>query len=56
MSYIHHGTMQDVIDYVELIKLQASYCSSPKKVVSSRKKNYKIANRNNKKILKRKII
>lgn len=56
MGYIQHGTMQDVIDYVELIKFQAKSCSEPKKIISARKPNYKIANKNNKKILRRKFI
>ena len=47
MSYIYHGTMQDVIDYAELIKLQAGYYSKPKKVVCSRKSKYSVAKKSN---------
>ena len=54
MGYINHGTLQDVIDYAKLIKLQAEYCSKPQKVVCSRKSKCKSANKANKIILKRK--
>lgn len=54
MSYIYHGTMQDVIDYAELIKLQAGYYSKPQKVVCSRKSKYSVAKKSNRKVLRRK--
>lgn len=56
MSYIYHGTLQDVIDYAELIKLQSGYYSKPKKVVYSRKSKCKSAEKSNRKILKRKLM
>ena len=55
MSYIYHGTMQDVIDYAELIKLQAGYYSKPQKVVCSRKSKYSVAKKSNRKVLRTKI-
>lgn len=55
MSYIYHGTMQDVIDYAELIKLKAGYYSKPQKVVCSRKSKYSVAKKSNRKVLRRKI-
>ena len=56
MGYINHGTLQDVIDYAKLIKLQVEYCSKPQKVVCSRKSKCKSANKANKIILKRKMM
>ena len=55
MSYIYHGTMQDVIDYAELIKLQSRYYSKPKKDVCSRKSKNRLAKKSNRKDLTRKI-